>query len=318
MIAYYKTTDSGIARIAEPLPGCWIDVVNPTEAERRLLLDELCVVPEFLRAALDLEESAHVDVDADAHQKLVVVDCPIETPPADPKDALSVQYETQPISLLFLPDRGIVVTVSVRSNPVVKMVIDDAVQPVDTSQRVQVLLAVLLRAARLYPGYLNNIARQFSRVDGKLRSSMKNAELIRLLDIQKSLVYFSTSLNSEKAVLDRIAAGKVFVMTDDEREQFNDVLVEIAQAMEMCKIYTDIVSNTMGAFGNVISNNMNSVMKALAIITVIMAIPNIVFGFYGMNTASLPLAGDWLYPLLMALAACAGALVICIRTGIFK
>lgn len=318
MIAYYKTIDAVTRRIAGPEADCWINVVNPTSQEQCDLLEELGVVPEFLQAALDEEESAHIDIDDDAHQRMVIVDCPAEGDLADPHDPGSMVYRTHPLSVLFLQDRGVLVTISLRRNEVVESMLAGTMERVDTSRRVQIFFEILLREARLYPGYLANLARQFARVEGRLRSSMTNAELIRLLDIQKSLVYFSTSLGSDKSVLDRIATGKVIDYTDEEKELLDDVLVEIGQATEMCNIYTTIVANTMGGFGNVISNNLNSVMKALAIITVIMTIPNIVFGFYGMNTASLPLAGHWVYPLTMALIACVAALVICVRTGIFK
>lgn len=318
MIAYYKTVGAVTQRVAWAQADCWVDVVDPTAEEQRLLLDELGVVPEFLRAALDEEESAHIDIDDDARQRMVIVDCPAAGDLADPRDPGSVQYKTHPLAVLFLQDKGILVTVSLQRNPVVESMLNAPMIRVDTAKRMQIFFEILLREAQLYPGYIANIGRQFGRIEARLRSSMTNAELISLLDIQKSLVYFSTSLSSEKSVLDRIATGKVFAYDEDEEELLNDVLVEIAQATEMCNIYSTIVANTMGAFGNVISNNLNTVMKALAIITVIMTIPNIVFGFYGMNTASLPMAGHWLYPLAMAVVACVAALVICVRTGIFK
>ena len=318
VIAYYKTIDGVTRRIASPQADCWIDVVDPTSDEQRVLLDTLGVVPEFLRAALDEEESAHIDIDDEARQRMVIVDCPVAGELADPHDPGSVQYKTHPLALLFLQERGILITVSLERNPVVESMLSRPTNRIDTTKRMEIFFEILLREAQLYPGYLANIGRQFGRIEARLRSSMTNAELISLLDIQKSLVYFSTSLSSEKSVLDRIATGKVFAYVEDEEELLNDVLVEIAQATEMCNIYTTIVANTMGAFGNVISNNLNTVMKALAIITVIMTIPNIVFGFYGMNTASLPLAGHWVYPLAMAIVTCAAALVICVRTGIFK
>lgn len=318
VIAYYKTSGGALRRVARAEVDCWVDVVNPTDAEQRLLLEDLGVVPEFLRAALDEEESAHIDIDDEAHQRMVIVDCPVEGDLVNPHDPNSVQYGTQPLAVLFLQEKGIMLTISLQRNPVVESMLVGPMEHLNTAKRVEIFFEILLREARIYPGYLANIGRQFARIEARLRSSMTNAELISLLDIQKSLVYFSTSLSSEKAVLDRIATGKVFAYDEDEGELLNDVLVEIAQATESCNIYTTIVANTMGAFGNVISNNLNTVMKALAIITVIMTIPNIVFGFYGMNTESLPLAGHWLYPLGMAVVACMVALAVCVHQGIFK
>ncbi len=318
MITYSKMVEGVVRHIAEPEPGCWVDVVGPDDRERRVLLDELGIVPEFLRSALDEEESAHVDIDEDARQRMVIVDCPVVDSHSLPDDPETVQYKTQPLAVIFLQDKDIAVSVGLHPNPMVQSVVGEGCHPDDGGGLTRVFLLVLLKAAQLYPGYLNGIVRQYVRTDARLRRSMNNAELIDLLDIQKSLVYFSTSLSSEKPVLDRLSSGKVLELDDDDREVLDDVVVEIAQATEMCRIYTDIVANTMGAYGNVISNNLNSVMKALAIITVIMTIPNIVFGFYGMNTTWLPLSSSWVYPLVMAVLACAVTLFVCIKAKVFK
>ncbi len=318
MITYFKMVDGTMQRATGPEWGCWVDVVAPNDGEQRILLEEMGVVPEFLRSALDEEESAHVDIDADAHQRMVIVDCPVIDENGQPDDPETVQYKTQPLAVIFLQEKGMAVSIGLHPNPMVNSVVGEGRRPDGEGGLTRLFLLVLLKAAQLYPGYLNGIVRQYVRTDARLRKSMNNAELIDLLDIQKSLVYFSTSLGSEKPVLDRLATGKVLDLDDDDREVLNDVVVEIAQATEMCRIYTDIVANTMGAYGNVISNNLNSVMKALAIITVIMTIPNIVFGFYGMNTTWLPLSSSWVYPLVMAVLACSLTLFVCIKAKVFK
>lgn len=318
VITYCKMVKGTMQRVVGPEWGCWADVVAPSDGERRILLEEMGIVPEFLRSALDEEESAHIDIDEDAHQRMVIVDCPVVDDGTQPDDPETVQYKTQPLAVIFLQDKGMAVSIGLHPNPMVASVVGEGKHPDGEGGLTRLFLQVLLKAAQLYPGYLNGIVRQYVRTDGRLRRSMSNAELINLLDIQKSLVYFSTSLGSEKPVLDRLASGKVVELDDEDREVLNDVVVEIAQATEMCRIYTDIVANTMGAYGNVISNNLNSVMKALAIITVIMTIPNIVFGFYGMNTAWLPLSSSWAYPLAIATVACAATLFVCIKAKVFK
>ena len=131
---------------------------------------------------------------------------------------------------------------------------------------------------------------------------MKNESLIQLLGLQKSLIYFSTSLKATETVLEKLLRGRVIKLYDEDQELLEDVLVEIKQAIEMSNIYTNILSNTMDAYSNIISNNMNRVMKALTIITIVLEIPNIIFAYYGMNT-DLPLPYTWVAIVLAVVLA---------------
>ena len=146
---------------------------------------------------------------------------------------------------------------------------------------------------------------------------MKNEELIQMLGLEKSLVYFSTSLKSDEIVLNKIMRGKLIKLYEEDQDLLDDVLIEIHQAIEMCNIYSNILSGTMDAFASVISNNLNIVMKVLTVITIVMAIPNIVFGFYGMNVNGLPLAQTWLAPMIVALIAMGIATWIFIKKDMF-
>ena len=140
---------------------------------------------------------------------------------------------------------------------------------------------------------------------------MKNEELIQMLGLEKSLVYFSTSLKTDEIVLNKIMRGKLIKLYEDDQDLLEDVLIEVHQAIEMCNIYSNILSGTMDAFASVISNNLNIVMKVLTVITIVMAIPNIIFSFYGMNVDGLP-GAHWLFPSALAIIACL------IATYIFK
>lgn len=152
--------------------------------------------------------------------------------------------------------------------------------------------------------YLRQIDKISSATEKRLHQSMKNKELIQLLDLEKSLVYFTTSLKSTEVTVNKILRGRYLKMYEEDRDLIEDVLIELQQAIEMANIYTNILSGTMDAFASVISNNLNIVMKILTSVTLVMAIPNMVFSFYGMNINQLPLAGTYWFPLLVTIALC--------------
>jgi magnesium transporter len=139
--------------------------------------------------------------------------------------------------------------------------------------------------ATSYLKYLKQISKLSDAIEKELHESMKNKELFSLLNLEKSLVYFTTSLKSNNYVLQKILRGNYLKMYEDDQELLEDVMIEHQQAIEMADTYTNILSSMMDAFASVISNNVNNVMKLLTSITIIMAIPTMVASFYGMNVA---------------------------------
>ena len=146
---------------------------------------------------------------------------------------------------------------------------------------------------------------------------MENKELIQMLGLEKSLVYFSTSLKSDEITLNKILRGKIIRLYEEDQELLDDVMIEVHQAIEMCNIYKDILTGTMDAYSNIISNNLNFVMKGLTIITIVMAIPNMIFGFYGMNVTGLPYP-IWWFPLILAGIGCVIAILIFKKFNLFR
>ena len=143
-----------------------------------------------------------------------------------------------------------------------------------------------------------------------------------MLSLEKSLVYFSTSLKSAEITLNKIMHGHMITLYEEDQDLMDDVLIEVHQAQEMCNIYSNILSGTMDAYASVISNNLNIVMKVLTVITIVMAIPNIVFGFYGMNVSlpfeGVPFIGTWVFPTLIAAVACIVAAYVFKRKGLWR
>lgn len=303
MIECYCTDVNGTHAVDDPEPGGWVSVVAPTTTEREWMRSKLGIIEEFVVSSLDDEERAHIDYDDDANQTLIIIDCPFVEDSIDTKSPEIVQYDTHPLSMVFLPERDLLVTVSLRQNPTLEYLISKKLHRINTHQRTRLLLLFLQRVSHNYQVYLQSINQQFTRAEHELRRNMRNAELMKMLGFQNSLVYFSISLKADESMLQHIDRGRVMRMYEDDADLLQDVSIEFRQAIEMCTIYTNILEGTMDAYSSVINNSVNNVMRRLTMITVILSIPTIVFSFYGMNVAGLP--GDWTWLVPLAIAALA-------------
>ena len=329
MIEYYKTTvidadPTGVRsqrlvtrKIDQPEPGCWISVVAPDADDRRWLQSEMSIEPEFVRSSLDDEETSHIDYDDETGQVLVIVDCPFVEDDREAVDQSIVQYDTHPLSLIFLPEQDVLVTVSLKESETVNAFAQGKVRNLNTSHRTRMLLQMLLHISQRYLVCLRSINRQFRENERVLRKTMRNDELIKMLGFEKSLVYFSTSLKSTEATLNKIGYGRILHLYEEDRELLDYVSIEMRQAIEMCSIYTNVLNGTMDTFGNIINNNMNLTMRTLAILTLVLSIPNMVYGFYGMNTP-LPMDGTWLFAFILSVTATIGATIILMRSRFMR
>ena len=314
MLEFYKTFGTETKKIDKPEPGSWISAIAPTEEEKNYLIEEMGILPEFVKSSLDAEESSHIDYDEDYNQTLVIVDYPSAEEVEDGYDKNMLQYTTLPLGIVIM--KGFVVTISLYENLNIDDMAQGRIKGVNTDLKTRFLLLLLLRISQRYLIYLRQIDRISSRTEQRLHKSMQNKELIQMLGLEKSLVYFSTSLKTDEITLNKIMRGKAIKLYDEDQDLLDDVLIEIHQAIEMCNIYSNILSGTMDAFASVISNNLNIVMKVLTVITIVMAIPNIIFSFYGMNVAGLPFP-QWWFPTGLAIVACIIATIIFIKKDMF-
>ena len=314
MLEFYKTFGTETKKIDKPEPGSWISAIAPTEEEKNYLIEEMGILPEFVKSSLDAEESSHIDYDEDYNQTLVIVDYPSAEEVEDGYDKNMLQYTTLPLGIVIM--KGYVVTISLYENLNIDDMAQGRIKGVNTDLKTRFLLLLLLRISQRYLIYLRQIDRISSRTEQRLHKSMQNKELIQMLGLEKSLVYFSTSLKTDEITLNKIMRGKAIKLYDEDQDLLDDVLIEIYQAIEMCNIYSNILSGTMDAFASVISNNLNIVMKVLTVITIVMAIPNIIFSFYGMNVAGLPFP-QWWFPTGLAIVACIIATIIFIKKDMF-
>lgn len=289
MINYYKTIDGKITKISNYEKECWIRCVSPTEDEISYLISHYKIEPEFVRSSLDEEESSHID--HEENTTLIVIDSPIVN-----KSGKNLTYYTNPLSIIITPEN--LVTISLKENSVIEEFAEGLIKNSYTSQKYHLALQMMLRMAGKYLKYLNQINRITQQVESELKKSMKNQELIQFLEIEKSLVYFSASLKSITIMMGKMARSKFINLNEEESELLEDVIIEFKQALEMSEIYLNILSGTMDAFSSIISNNLNVVMKILASITLILSIPTIVSGIYGMNNPGIPMMEYWWFPFL--------------------
>ena len=307
---FYETGDNRILKIDAPEPGCWISVVSPTEAEVAYLTGDLGVEPDFVRAALDEEESSRIESEED--QTLVIVDYPSAEEQTDENKTLL--YTTLPMGIIIT--RDYVITVCLNDNLTIMDMAEGRVKGLQTSLKTRFLLLTLLRIAARFLIYLKQIDKLSSTTESRLHQSMRNKELIQLLGLEKSLVYFSTSLKSDEVTLEKILRGRIIKLYEEDEDLLEDVLIEVKQAIEMCNIYSGILSGMMDAFASVISNNLNIVMKVLTAITIVMAIPNMVFSFYGMNVSGLPFPVWWV-PIVISLIIAGIGTFILVKKDMF-
>ena len=304
MIEYFKSDARLLSPLYEFEPGCWVNLVRPTSEEIAHVLATTGVEEDFLRAALDPEESSRVELEED--QTLLIVDIPTLEESNVEQDESKI-FGTLPMGIIVLPNT--VITVCLQDTTVLRGIAQNKVRDIHTAMRTRFVLQILLRVAGLFLRNLRMIERDFTKIERRLYDSLKNEELIQLLGLSKSLVYFSASLKGNEVTMEKMLRGRILKLYEDDRDLLEDALIEIRQAIEMAGIYSSILAGTMDAYASVVSNNLNIIMKVLTVITIIMTIPNIIFGFYGMNITGndLPFAYWWWVPVVILICGCIGA-----------
>ena len=289
MIRYYKTIDSKLEKINEPEEGCWINLVEPNQSEIHEIHDYTDIDIESINAALDEEERSRIEVN-DNHT-LILIDIPI-----DESDSNNSLYSTIPLGIIITEE--IILTVCSEQTKILNDFIVGHIKDFYTHMKSRFLLQILHKNASYYLHYLRRINKMTTTLEKEIYDSMQNKQLIQLLELEKSLVYFSTSLKSNELVLNKMLKTSSIKKYHDDDDLLDDVIVENRQALEMATIYGDILSRIMDAFSAIISNNQNNVLQVLTVITLIVSLPTLISGFFGMNVGGIPLAenpnGFWL------------------------
>lgn len=271
-----------LEEIKEFKKGAWINLVNPSENEIKKLCESIRIEEDFIRYALDYEEKARIDQEEDDNTTLFIVDVPIIENKED-----SDVYSTMPLGMIVVRD-DFFVTVSLRKNKIIETFEKARIKNFQTYKKTRFIFQILYQNASYYLAYLKQINKETEIAEYILKNSMKNKELLKLLNLEKSLVYFTTSLKSNEIVMEKTLRGKIIKLYDEDEEILEDAIIENRQAIEMAQIYSNILNGTMDAYASIISNNLNGVMKFLTSITIILAVPTMISSFWGMNVG-LPL-----------------------------
>ena len=261
--------------------GSWINIVAPSDEELILISKKTGVPLDFLKAALDDEETSRIDMEDDS--LLVIVDIPFTE-----MEDNSLTYDTYPLAIIHTEKQ--LITVCLKNSKILTDFANEKVKSFYTFKKSRFTLQILNRISTYYLLYLRQIDKKSLMIEKRLHKSMKNRELIQLHSLEKSLVYFSTSLKANEITLEKMLKLELMQKYEEDKDVLEDVIIENKQAIEMTEIYSNILASTMDFFASVISNNLNIVMKVLASVTILMAIPTIMSGIYGMNISPLPFA----------------------------
>lgn len=280
MIQIYQTAGKRLVEQSNEFSGGinirdkWIHLENPTDREIELIERITGVSEDMLKAALDVEERARIETDEG--DTLVLFDIPT----IEDEDSY-YSYSTMPLGAVITDN--CVVTVCLKENSIISNLINNRIKNLDTAKRENFLYQMLYNTHVKFLQYLRQIDKSWQRIQVELHRSTKNKELIQLLDLENSLVYFSASLRANSLIIERLMRSNA-VKSEEDAELLEDVGIENRQAVDMCNIYRDILSGTMDAYASIISNNVNSIMKLLTVITLIISIPTLFASLWGMNT----------------------------------
>ena len=277
MVFYYMSEGQKLLSLDEPQDGCWVSMIKPNDEEIQSVSSRFSVDADDLRSALDTDERSRIAVEDNYVMILVNI-------PTVEDDTERELYDTIPLSI-FVAGKS-VITVCSEETPVLQPFSLGRIKDFNTTMRSRFVMQILYRNASLYLQYLRNIERQSDMVENKMYKSTQNSELFELLKLEKSLVYFTTALRSNEVVMEKLFKSDRFKKYPEDAELLEDVIIENKQAIEMAGIYNGILTSMTDAFASVISNNLNNVMKTLAIITIVLSIPTMIFSAYGMNVAS--------------------------------
>ena len=281
MLKIYKSLDSGPLQeltLKTLESGAWINIVDPTPYELKVVGNLTEVEPDFLRSALDDEERSHIDIVDD--NVMILTNVPVV------RDTGS--YDTLPLAIIVTEEY--IITVCLEETPVLSYFNEKTARMFRTFKKTRFLFQILYRTATFYLRYLRQISNQSDEIESKLRHSMNNQEILKLLELQKALTFFNASLRSNGAVLDKLmrlrtttSMQPMLKYYEEDEDLLEDVIIENKQAIEMVEMYSNILMNMSDTFASIISNNLNLVMKFLASITIMLAVPTIIFSLWGIN-----------------------------------
>jgi magnesium transporter len=276
MIQYFKNIDNHTVAIDKPEIGAWVNVLPPLKQEEFNELSETLEIPiDFLKDSLDIDERSRYEIDDNV--KLIVIKTPAENNSFNESDAF---YITIPICIILTHNQ--IVTVNSFENEAIKKFLS-SFQNRNADRKNMMVLKIFEKITTNFQEYLKEINQRRNILEQKLYDANRNEELLQLMRIQKSLVYFITALRSNELLMMKLARTNILQLTEDEKDFLDDLVVETSQALETANTYTNILSSSLDAFASIISNNQNEVLKRLTTLTIFLSVPVLIASIYGMN-----------------------------------
>ena len=279
MVKIFITRKGVLETIEEPEKGCWINMVHPTEKELVEIEEKYKIEPDDLRAALDEEEASRIT--KEDNYTLVLVDIPA----IEEKNGKN-RFTTIPLGIILA--KSAIITVCLESTPILNFTTKAKRDVIDTTLKTRMLLQILLENAKLYLKNLRQINKQSEQLEVVLHRSVENPALLEMMELGRSLLYFTTSLKGNNAILERLTKTASITRYEEDEDLLEDVIIESKQASEMADTYSGVINGMMDAYSSIISNNMNVIQKFIAIAAVVISIPSMVFDAYGMNIDGVP------------------------------
>ncbi len=278
MIKYFDAHASSVSKLVGMRSGCWISMIDPTEEEIAFVCEHAGVEADAILPALDEEERSRIEIED--NYTLILVDIPT----TEEKNNKQV-YITIPLGIVVTKDY--IITVCTEENAIFSHFEKGRIKNFYSKMKTRFILQILYRNASLYLQYLRSINKKSEIVEKRLHHATENKELIQLMELERSLLYFSTSLKGNQVVLDRLQKVETIKLYEEDEDLLEDTIIENNQAIEMANIYSGVLSGMCDTFASIISNNLNVVMRILAVVTIVMSIPTMVFSAYGMNVSDI-------------------------------
>ena len=269
----YLFCENGFVEKPQWLPNCWVNVEQPTENDFDFLENQLKVPASFLHDIADDDERPRIDTEGDWLLTILRI-------PVFEKDK-AITYTTVPIGVIT--NNEIIVSVCYRSTAMLSDFIEYTRRKgINVPNKYEFILRLIYSSAVWYLKYLKQINNEVTNAEKELQRSIRNEDLLRLMNLQKCLVYFNTSIRGNEMMISKLP--KIFHEKDYQNpELLDDVMIELRQAHNMVNIYSDILTGTMDAFASIISNNVNTIMKRMTSLSIILMVPTLIASFYGMN-----------------------------------
>ncbi|MCH4209839.1 magnesium transporter CorA family protein [Bifidobacterium sp.] len=305
MLRMFNTINGYVERIEKIENGAWLCLSQPTDVELATVAQQTGIDLADLRAPLDDEERSRIDVEDD--YTMIIVDIPT----VEERGGRD-WYETIPLSIIIT--QNLILTVCMQDTPVLHPFMEGRIRGFNTYMKSRFILQILYRNATMYLRYLRIIDRESDRLELRLRHSMQNREILSLLELSKTLVYFTTSLKSNEIVMEKLNSLARFKQYPEDEDLLDDVITENKQAIEMANIYSSVLANMTDAFASIVSNNLNNVMRIFTIISITLSIPTLIFSMYGMNFQSgmsgMPLSNNrWGFLIVVSISLALAAVV---------